>query len=276
MSSRVVVVGSTNMDLVAFMDSIPVAGETKSGRSFQQSFGGKGANQAVAAAACGVDVSIITGFGRDSNGDAMKENFLSRGVDIASSFTFDTTTGVAHIWVEESGENRIVLIPGANHALVPSDVVANFSSIKDAGVVVGQCEIPLDVTSAVFAAARARGITTVMNPAPWQELPPSLLANTDWLVVNEVEHSELKPGSYSGNLVVTLGSKGAELIMVDGSREFFEAPKVKAVDTTGAGDCLIGTFAAGLARGDSPSDALKLGVKRASESVTKIGAQGSF
>ena len=112
-----------------------------------------------------------------------------------------------------------------------------------------------------------------LNPAPWQELPPSLLANTDWLVVNEVEHSELKPGSYSGNLVVTLGSKGAELILVDGKRKFFKAPKVKAVDTTGAGDCLIGTFAAGLARGDSPSDALKLGVKRASESVTKIGAQ---
>lgn len=276
MSSRVVVVGSSNMDLVAFMDSIPVAGETKSGKSFQQSFGGKGANQAVAAARAGVPVSIITGLGRDSNGSAMLDNFASHGVDTSSSFVFDETTGVAHIWVEESGENRIVLIPGANHALIASDVVEKFNSISGVGVVVGQCEIPLAVTEAVFAAARARGVVTVMNPAPWQELPSSLLANTDWLVVNEIEHSELKPGSYSGNLVVTLGSAGAELIMVDGTRAKFDAPKVKAVDTTGAGDCLIGTFAAGLARGDSPADALKLGILRASESVTKVGAQSSF
>ena len=276
MSSRVVVVGSSNMDLVAFMDTIPVAGETKSGRSFQQSFGGKGANQAVAAARCGVPVSIITGLGKDSNGSAMLENFAAQGVDTASSFEFDVTTGVAHIWVEESGENRIVLIPGANHSLVASDVVAKFNAISDVAVVVGQCEIPLDVTVAVFAAARKRGVVTIMNPAPWQELPTELLGNVDWLVVNEVEHSELRPGSYLGNLVVTLGSKGAELIMTDGTRAKFDAPKVKAVDTTGAGDCLIGTFAAPLSRGDSPQEALQLGIQRASESVTKVGAQSSY
>jgi len=115
-----------------------------------------------------------------------------------------------------------------------------------------------------------------MNPAPWQELPTELLGNVDWLVVNEVEHSELRPGSYSGNLVVTLGSKGAELIMTDGTRVKFDAPKVKAVDTTGAGDCLIGTFAAALSRGDSPQEALQLGIQRASESVTKVGAQSSY
>jgi len=276
MSSRVVVVGSSNMDLVAFMDTIPVAGETKSGRSFQQSFGGKGANQAVAAARCGVPVSIITGLGKDSNGSAMLENFAAQGVDTASSFNFDVTTGVAHIWVEESGENRIVLIPGANHSLVASDVVAKFNAISDVAVVVGQCEIPLDVTVAVFAAARKRGVVTIMNPAPWQELPTELLGNVDWLVVNEVEHSELRPGSYLGNLVVTLGSKGAELIMIDGTRAKFDAPKVKAVDTTGAGDCLIGTFAAALSRGDSPQEALQLGIQRASESVTKVGAQSSY
>ncbi|NDE71917.1 MAG: ribokinase [Actinobacteria bacterium] len=276
MSSRVVVVGSSNMDLVAFMDTIPVAGETKSGRSFQQSFGGKGANQAVAAARCGVPVSIITGLGKDSNGSAMLENFAAQGVDTESSFEFDVTTGVAHIWVEESGENRIVLIPGANHSLVASDVVAKFNAISDVAVVVGQCEIPLDVTVAVFAAARKRGVVTIMNPAPWQELPTELLGNVDWLVVNEVEHSELRPGSYLGNLVVTLGSKGAELIMTDGTRIKFDAPKVKAIDTTGAGDCLIGTFAAALSRGDSPQDALQLGIQRASESVTKVGAQSSY
>ena len=270
------VVGSTNMDLVAFMDSIPVAGETKSGTSFQQSFGGKGANQAVAAARCGVPVSIITGLGNDANGSAMVANFASHGIDTSSSFTFETTTGVAHIWVEGSGENRIVLIPGANHSLVASDVVARFESMSDVAVVVGQCEIPLDVTVAVFAAARKRGVVTIMNPAPWQVLPKDLLANTDWLVVNEVEYAELGEGTYSGNLVVTLGSKGAKLIMVDGTRESFDAPKVQAVDTTGAGDCLIGTFAAALSRGDSPQAALHLGITRASESVTKAGAQTSF
>ena len=212
MNSRVVVVGSVNVDLTAYVDEIPSAGETKRGVEFAQSFGGKGANQAVMAARCGVPVSIIGGFGSDENARMCKSNFERNGVDYSRSFDFSGSTGVAHIWVEKSGENRIVIIPGANERLEAEKVAANFLDISDAGVVVAQFETPIEVTERVFLEARERGITTILNPAPFRPLTKVLLANTDWLVVNQVEYESLADLEFGGSLIVTLGEAGAFLV----------------------------------------------------------------
>jgi len=273
---KVVVVGSTNVDLTTFVDTVPVGGETRIGRSFHQTFGGKGANQAVMAARCGVAVVMITGIGTDDNGRAVTENFRANGVDCSPSFVVDDVTGVAHIWVEDSGENRIVVVPGANHRLEPDAVVERFEAIDDVSVVVGQCEIPLGVTEAVFVSARSRGITTVMNPAPFLPLSRRLLDHTDWLVVNELERAQLASVAFDGSLLVTAGAGGAELIGPVGEPIRVDAPQVAAVDTTGAGDCLIGAFVAALAGGIDLGTALRFGVTCAADSVTRPGAQGSF
>lgn len=281
--------GSTNIDLVAYTDAIPRGGETLTGREFRQSFGGKGANQAVMAARTGVPVSIITGVGDDINGDAALKNFSENDVDIAPSFVFPTTTGVAHIWVEQSGENRIILIPGANHQLEKDEVLKRFSQMSDVNHVIAQCEIPLSITEAVFKAARQRGITTVLNPAPFQELSDELLSNTDFLVVNEIEFQQLHPDNqlpasdevilslpFQGYVIVTLGSDGAALVTPTKTITRLTTPKVTAVDTTGAGDALIGAFVAALALGKPAEKALQFSIHCASQSVTRAGAQSSY
>jgi ribokinase len=276
MAATVVVVGSTNIDLTAYVDTVPDAGETRLGHTFRQSFGGKGANQAFMAARAGAPVVFISGLGDDANGRSVTEHLERNGVDCGPSFVFDDTTGVAHIWVEASGENRIVVVPGANHRLEPAAVVARFGALDDAAVVVGQCEIPLGVTAAVFAEARRLGITTVLNPAPFLPLPAGLSACVDWLVVNEVEHAQLGSAAYDGGLVVTSGSRGAVLVDRDGTRTVVDAPSVRAVDTTGAGDALVGAFAAALCRGVDPATALRFGVRCATASVVRPGAQDSY
>ena len=276
MGSEVVVVGSTNIDVIVTVDTVPQAGETVIGGRVVESFGGKGANQAVMAARCGAPVVMITGLGDDAHGRAAAANFTANGVDHTPSFVFDGPTGMAHIWVDRTGENRIVVVSGANERLDPDAVCGRFEALDDVAVVVGQCEIPLGVTEAVFAAARRRGITTVLNPAPFLPLPPALLACTDWLVVNEIEHRSLGAVPYDGSLVVTSGAAGAELIERDGRRTSVAAPVVQARDSTGAGDCLVGAFAAALARGVAPLAALRFGVWCAAASVTRPGAQPSY
>ena len=285
--NRVLVVGSTNVDLVTFMKRVPDGGETVIGREFQQHFGGKGANQAVMAARCGVPVSMIAGVGSDDFGNAMLQNLERNGIDIASIFKFEGTSGVAHIWVEDDGENRITIIPGANFKLSAKDVVERIGSLSDVGYIVAQCEVPLEIIAEVFKVAKNRGITTIFNPAPFLPLPEELLANTDWLVVNETEFSQLHPRRSEpindevirslpriGKTVITLGSDGAVLVNEKITR--IPAPKKSPIDTTGAGDCLIGAFAAGLAMGFQPEVAIKLGIACASESVMRAGAQTSY
>jgi len=276
MSSKVVVVGSVNVDLSCYIDAIPLAGETKRGLSFKVSFGGKGANQAVMAARCGVPVSMITGFGRDENGESCKRNFEDNQVDFSSSFDFPENTGVAHIWIEQGGENRIVIIPGANERLVVDEVTERFVNLEDVGVVLSQLETPLEVTESVFIAAQERGITTILNPAPFRELTRGLLENTDWLVVNELEYELMRSPGFKGGLIITLGEAGAVLQSSDGERVEIPGRKVLSIDTVGAGDCLIGAFAAGISLGLSPKEALTFGLECAAISVTREGAQASF
>jgi ribokinase len=288
MSKAVIaVVGSAMIDLTAYAKVIPAPGQTLEGDLFTTGFGGKGANQAVIAAHCGAQVHFVGKLGNDLFGDSIAENFKKLGIGSQFLERSDTPNGVAHIWVDANGENRIVIIPGANYEIESKKAVDAIESIADLAVVVAQCEIKQEVTLAAFSAAKARGCVTILNPAPYQPLSKELLDITDWIIPNETEFKELhgqeptsddvlsslRPGK---NSIVTLGSEGAVLITSDGNLSRVSAPTVNAVDTTGAGDAFVGVFAFGLASGKSPEDAMKLGIKVASMSVTRKGAQSSY
>ena len=288
MSKAVIaVVGSAMIDLTAYAKVIPAPGQTLEGNLFTTGFGGKGANQAVIAAHCGAHVHFVGKLGNDLFGDSIAENFKKLGIGSQFLERSDTPNGVAHIWVDANGENRIVIIPGANHEIEVKKAVQAIESIPDLAVVVAQCEIKQEVTLAAFTAAKKRGCVTILNPAPYQPLSSELLEVTDWIIPNETEFKELhgqapsndevlksfRPGR---NSIVTLGSEGAVLIASNGNLTRVSAPKVNAVDTTGAGDAFVGVFAFGLASGKSPEDAMKLGIKVATMSVTRKGAQSSY
>lgn len=283
----IAVVGSAMMDLTAYADVLPEAGQTLAGQLFTTGFGGKGANQAVMAAHCGAQVHFIGKLGKDVFGTAIADNFVKVGIHSEYIDHSNTPTGVAHIWVDGDGENRIIIIPGANHEIEIAKAVKAIDSIKDLSVVVAQCEIKQEVTFAAFKAAKARGCITILNPAPYQEISNDLLALCDWLIPNETEFRELHgelPASdeilksfRSGkNSIVTLGSQGAVYISADGQLTKVGAPKVSAVDTTGAGDAFVGTFAYSLASGKDPVSAMSIGIRVASLSVTRKGAQSSY
>ena len=288
MSKAVIaVVGSAMIDLTAYATVIPAPGQTLEGDLFTTGFGGKGANQAVIAAHCGAEVHFVGKLGRDLFGDSIAENFKKLGIDSEYVERSDTPNGVAHIWVDANGENRIIIIPGANHEIESKKAIEAIESIAGLAVVVAQCEIKQEVTLAAFSAAKKRGCVTILNPAPYQPLSEELLAVTDWIIPNETEFKELlgqaptsddvlksfRPGK---NSIVTLGSEGAVLITSEGNLTRVSAPTVNAVDTTGAGDAFVGVFAFGLASGKNPEDAMKLGIKVASMSVTRKGAQSSY
>ena len=287
--SIVVVVGSANVDLVAYLDRAPARGETVLGRTFTQSFGGKGANQAVMAARLGARVAFIGAVGDDGYATEIAARFEAEGVDVTGLERVPGPSGLASIWVELDGTNRIVVIAGANGRVDPAAAAGSIERLTSVDVVVGQLEIPQAATAAAFHAAKVRGATTILNPAPAAPLEPRLLEASDWLVPNEGELAELAAGSdpssdadllrYAGTLragvVVTLGAAGAALVTRDGVTRV-PAPAVAAVDTVGAGDAFLGAFAVGLALGWAPEDAVRLGIACASESVTRSGAQGSF
>ena len=288
-STNIAVIGSTMMDLTVYADVLPAAGETRFGESFTTGFGGKGANQAVMAARTGARVTMITGIGNDGFGDESLQNFKNSKMDTSSVLRFDTHTGVAHIWVDGQGQNRISIVPGANFQLTPQDAVEQVNKLKDVSVLIAQCEIPQEVTLAAFRTAQELGITTILNPAPYQPLSDDLLDLTDWLIPNEIEFAELdkshrEPNSDSvisslrnkGRTIVTLGSEGAALVASDGTVKSFGAKKVTATDTTGAGDCFIGAFAAALASGATEESAVQFGIDCATKSVMRKGAQSSY
>lgn len=286
-SKVIAVVGSAMMDLTAYAEVLPEAGQTLAGKVFTTGFGGKGANQAVMAAHCGAEVHFIGKLGNDVFGTAIADNFVKVGIDSGYVDRSETATGVAHIWVDGNGENRIIIIPGANHEIEATKAVAGINAIEDLSVVVAQCEIKQEVTLAAFKAAKARGCTTILNPAPFQQLSAELLELTDWLIPNETEFRELHGSLPTSdeilrsfrtgkNSIVTLGRQGAVYISTDGQVTKVGAPEVTAVDTTGAGDAFVGTFAYSLASGKDPVTAMSLGIKVASLSVTRKGAQSSY
>jgi ribokinase len=283
----IAVVGSAMMDLTAYADVLPEPGQTLVGELFTTGFGGKGANQAVMAALCGAKVHFIGKLGKDVFGEAIAENFSDVGIKTNYVDRSDTPTGVAHIWVDGEGENRIIIIPGANHEIEVSRAVDAIKGIADLKIVIAQCEIKQEVTIAAFKAAKARGCTTILNPAPFEKLSQELIDLCDWIIPNETEFRELhgslptsdeilksfRPGKRS---IVTVGSQGAIYIDSDSTLVKCPAPQVTAVDTTGAGDSFVGSFAFALAKGEDPATAMSFGVQVASRSVTKKGAQSSY
>jgi ribokinase len=287
--TKIAVIGSTMMDLTVYADILPAAGETRFGESFTTGFGGKGANQAVMAARTGATVTMITGIGNDGFGDESLQNFKNSQMDTSSVLRLDTHTGVAHIWVDGQGQNRISIVPGANFKLTPQDAIDEVSKLKNVSVLIAQCEIPQEVTLAAFRTAQELGITTILNPAPYQPLTDDLLDLTDWLIPNEIEFAELDKAHRApdtdeiiaslrdkGRTIVTLGSEGAALVTAEGKVKRFSAKKVSATDTTGAGDCFIGAFAAAIAAGVSEDSAVQFGIDCATKSVTRKGAQSSY
>jgi ribokinase len=283
----IAVVGSAMMDLTAYAQILPEPGQTLAGQHFTTGFGGKGANQAVMAAHCGAEVHFIGKLGEDVFGGSILDNFMKVGINTDYVERSKTPTGVAHIWVDGKGENRIIIIPGANHEIEIEKAVDAINSIKNLSIVVAQCEIKQEVTLNAFRAAKARGCTTILNPAPYQEISPELLELCDWIIPNETEFRELsgqlptsdeilKSFRPRKNSIVTLGSQGAVCISADGQLTKVSAPKVTAVDTTGAGDAFVGAFTYSLASGSDPVSAMTLGIKVASFSVTRKGAQSSY
>lgn len=287
LSGRVVVVGSTMTDMMAYCDRFPSDGETIVGLSFSQGFGGKGANQAVMAARLGAAVTFVGRVGDDEMGSRTVANLKSHGVDTRWLLaTPGEVSGVAPIWIDSAGRNRIIVVPGANDCLTPDDVAGAFADVPPPAVALAQLETPQAATTAAFVAAHSGGVTTVLNPAPAAEIEAELLAMTDWLVPNETEFERLWGSApttatieeaarqWGCGLVVTLGADGA--VVVEGTAAVVPAWPVEVVDTTGAGDAFLGAFAAALASGLEPGVAAKLGCAAGSISVTERGTQISY
>ena len=245
----------------------------------------------------GAEIYFLGAVGDDLFGNSIAENFTAEGIDISLLHFSEIATGVAHIWVDGAGENRILIVPGANSSMNPDLVAQEISDIADLGIVIAQCEIPQEVTLAAFKAAKARGAITLLNPAPYQPLSPEILELTDWLIPNEIEFSQLHPllsnrqESTAGEItsdellgslrpgrsgIVTLGAEGAALIHPSGKIERIATEHTTVIDSTGAGDGFIGAFAAALLRGLSPRQAVEFGCRIASLTVTRKGAQSSY
>ncbi|MEO8395713.1 MAG: ribokinase [Chloroflexota bacterium] len=295
-SPKICVVGSSNIDLVARTPRMPVFGETLHGHSFHLGFGGKGANQAVMAARLGAQVAMVSKLGRDTFGQDTLANYREQGID-TSHVLFDDNiaSGVALIIVQEkSGQNAIVIANGANGSISPEDVRAASAAIISAQVLVCQLEIPLEASLEAFRIAKAAGdIPTVFNPAPAGELSDELLSLTDILIPNEVEAEMLVGFKVDNNdtatkaarelqrrgpktVIITLGSRGALVAEAGHDPQFIHAEKVEAVDTTGAGDSFVGSFAYLIASGRSFVDAARGASAIATRSVLKPGTQMSF
>ena len=287
MSSKICVIGSSNIDQIAYTQNIPADGETLFGDSFQMGFGGKGANQAVMAGLLGADVYMITCLGDDVYKEMTINNYEANNVNTDHIQLVKGASGVAPIWVDATGQNRIIVIPGANNEIDAQKAISSIEEIGNISVLVGQCEIPMEVNHEVFQHAKNNSITTIFNPAPAKKLQREFLEHISWLIPNENEFeliSGMEPNDDNFlkfndeipcNLIVTLGEKGA--VLVDENKtHYFEAPTVNAVDTTGAGDSFIGTFAYELSESNSPESCIKKAVEKASQSVTKKGTQSSY
>jgi ribokinase len=286
----IAVVGSLNIDLIAYTPRVPDAGETLIGTDFRMGFGGKGANQAVMAARLGGHVSMVGALGDDVYAGMTFENLDRQGVDATHVARVEGSSGVAPIWVETGGQNRIIVVGGANDRVDPETAAAAVRSMSGVRVVIGQLEIPQRVTLAAFRAARDVGATTVFNPAPAAPLDPELLEVTDWLIPNETElaliagedvdlDSDDALRGYAARLrprlLVTLGARGAAVVR-DDRVERVAAATVEAVDTTGAGDAFVGAFGYGVATGLDELTAVRLGIACATDSVTRHGTQSSY
>jgi len=290
---RIAVVGSANIDLTTFTDQFPKPGETIFGQKFDLGFGGKGANQAVAARLCGAEVFMVARVGSDLFGPATIENFRRQGIDPTHVKQVEgLSSGVAPIFVEPNGQNRILVVKGANDALKPADVDAAAETLKSADCIVLQFEIPVETVYYTIQFARTHGIRCILNPAPAQPVDLSDLKDLDYFVPNESE-AETITGRPVKNVedakkcaeqlvaggirrvIITLGANGSLLAGRDGSEHVPPFP-VKSIDSTGAGDAFIGSFAVFLAEGVPEREAVRRANLYAGLSTTGVGTQKSF
>jgi ribokinase len=290
---RIAVVGSANVDLTTFTDKFPKPGETIFGQKFDLGFGGKGANQAVAARLCGAEVFMVARVGSDLFGPATIENFKTLGIDATHVKQVEgLSSGVAPIFVEPNGQNRILVVKGANDALRPADVDDAAETLKAADCIVLQFEIPLETVYYTVAFARKHGIRCIVNPAPGQPVEMAALADLDYFVPNESEAetitgiavrnvddarscaNKLAAGGIR-RVIITLGANGS-LLAGRGVSEHVPPFAVKSVDSTGAGDAFIGSFAVFLAEGVPEQEAVLRANLYAGLSTTGIGTQKSF
>jgi len=290
---RIAVVGSANVDLTTFTDKFPKPGETIFGQKFDLGFGGKGANQAVAAKLCGAEVFMVARVGDDLFGPATIRNFQALGIDASHvRQVAGVSSGVAPIFVDPSGQNRILVVKGANDRLMPADVDAAADVLKSSDCIVLQFEIPLETVYYTVQFARKYKIRCLLNPAPAQPIDVKAIADLDYFVPNESEAETIcgMPvrsvddarkcadkllSSGVRRVILTLGSNGSLLASRDGM-EHIPAYSVKAVDSTGAGDAFIGSFATFLGEGVPERDAVRRANLYAGLSTTSIGTQKSF
>ena len=287
MNKKICVIGSSNIDQFSYISKFPSSGETLIGDSFETGFGGKGANQAVMAGLLGADVYMISCLGNDIFGDSTINNFIENNVNVDHIQRVKVSSGVAPIWVNAKGENKIIVIPGANNEIDSNKAKASLQEIENVSYLVGQAEIPMDVNHDVFDYAKQNNITTVFNPAPGKILKSTFLKKIDWLIPNENEFQIISGLDVTDenilefsktipcNLIVTHGEKGV-LYVEDDEIIKFKAPKVDAVDTTGAGDAFVGSFVYALSKDLKVKDAINLAIDKASLSVTKRGTQSSY
>jgi ribokinase len=289
----VFVVGSINQDFVLSVERRPEPGETVTEAQLSKGNGGKGANQAAAAALLGASVAFLGRVGDDGFGEPLIEALADKGVDTGLiEASPDSSTGIAFITLTPDGENAITVAPGANRSLSVEDVDGASDAIGDAQVIVAQMEVPFEVVLRAVEVAARRGTRALLNLAPTREVPQKLLEKLDPLVVNEHEAAFLLGEKVEGvdgalaaapellalgpkAVVITLGREGA--VFFDGeSTQHVTSPEVEVVDTTGAGDAFVGALAAKLAKDNSLEDAVAYAVRAGAAAVTKEGAQGAL
>ena len=288
----IVVVGSSNTDMIIQLDRIPRPGETILGGKFSSAAGGKGANQAVGAARAGGDTTLIARVGKDMFGDQAVAGFRQDGINVSHVFRDEAApSGVALIFVAKDGENSIAVASGANAKLVPADVKRAGKVIRSAAVLLAQLETPLATVQAAAEIAAKAGVCFILNPAPARSLPGKLLRLVSILTPNETEAERLTGIEVTseaaaakaaeqlrsrgvGTVILTLGSRGAFIADASG-RQLVPGFKVKAVDTTAAGDIFNGTLAVALAEGKALPAAVRFANAAAAISVTRLGAQPS-
>ncbi|MBI9076901.1 MAG: ribokinase [Desulfatibacillum sp.] len=291
---KICVVGACNIDLISYVERLPVLGETLHGRKFSMGFGGKGANQAAMAAKLGGCVSMVGKLGRDVFGENTLSNFKKLGVNVEHvHFTDVAFSGVAPIAVDDNGANSIIIVTGANDLLTTEEIRSARKAIADSGVLVCQLEIPMELNLEALRIAREEGVTTIFNPAPAQpDLPQELYELSDIFCPNESE-TEILTGMPVKTMeqaekaakvlldrgprtvILTLGERGCLLVDKDGAKHI-PTQKVSAIDTTGAGDCFVGSLAFFLAAGKSLEDSIERANKIAAVSVCAQGTQSSF
>jgi len=291
MRPKIIVVGSSNTDMFVRVPHLPAPGETVLGGQFITAQGGKGANQAMAAARLGADVTFVARLGRDSFGQESLKTYQMEGIRTDYIALDDTTpSGVALIVIDQKGENTIAVASGANARLSPQDILAAEPGFREASVLLIQLEIPIETVEASVDLAHKHGVQVILNPAPAARLPDALLKKIDLLTPNQIETALLADESSTGqvdrdaaalrmkygikNVVVTLGSKGA---LISGSHELTVPPfPVQPVDTTGAGDAFNGGLAVALARGENLPEAVRYANAVGALATLRAGAQTSL